>query len=67
MFLLGGIIFTIVGVTMIIKPYIIFNITEKWKNDYNTEPSNLYVFSTRFGGCIITFIGVSAIIMFFII
>lgn len=62
-----GIIFTIVGLIMIIKPQIIFAITEQWKNDSNTEPSDAYVFSTRFGGCIVTLIGVAAIITFFFI
>lgn len=63
----GGIIFIIVGLIMIIKPHIIFTITEQWKNDSNTEPSDSYLFSTRFGGCIVTLIGVAAIITFFFI
>lgn len=42
---------------MLINPEIIFRITESWKNDSYTEPSKIYIISTRFGGCMFLIIG----------
>jgi hypothetical protein len=54
MFLVSGIILGIIGLVMLIKPSIIWLITEKWKSRDVTEPSNLYVWSIRFGAiCLI--------------
>lgn len=67
MYVLVGILFTIVGITMFVKPKIIFTITENWKNSQNSEPSDLYIFSIRFGGIIVLLIGISSIIVQFIL
>lgn len=39
-----------------------FEITESWKSNISDEPSELYIFSTRFGGCIYTVLGILSII-----
>lgn len=67
MYVLIGILFTMVGITMFVKPKIIFTITENWKNSQNSEPSDLYIFSIRFGGIIVLLIGISSIIVQFIL
>lgn len=67
MYVLIGILFTMVGITMFVKPKIIFTITESWKNSQNSEPSDLYIFSIRFGGIIVLLIGISSIIVQFIL
>jgi len=47
---LVGIIIMIIGITMIIKPSVIWSVTESWKSNDATEPSSFYIWSTRFGG-----------------
>ncbi|MBU9711848.1 DUF6199 family natural product biosynthesis protein [Evansella tamaricis] len=58
-----GIILIIIGVTMIIKPSIIWLITESWKSNDGTEPSNFYNWSTRFGGILMTLAGIGGVIV----
>lgn len=57
MYILISIIFICIGIIMLINPEIIFRITESWKNDSYTEPSKIYIISTRFGGCMFLIIG----------
>lgn len=64
--LLLGIILIIIGGTMIVKPSVIWIITESWKSDDGTEPSKLYTWSTRFGGIMMTLAGIGGIIANFI-
>lgn len=47
---------------MLIKPSIIWLITESWKSNDFTEPSNLYIWSTRFGGIMMTLAGIGGIV-----
>ncbi|WP_226669659.1 DUF6199 family natural product biosynthesis protein [Metabacillus litoralis] len=61
-----GIILTIIGVTMIVKPSIFWVLTESWKSNDRTEPSNLYKWSTRFGGIMMTIAGIGGIIVYFL-
>lgn len=62
MYLIGGILFAIVGVIMTVRPQWIFSLAEMWKNDSATEPSDLYLISTRVGGVFFILIGIGAII-----
>ncbi|WP_373426068.1 DUF6199 family natural product biosynthesis protein [Paenibacillus radicibacter] len=55
--ILFGIIFTIVGGCMLLFPAVVWLITESWKSNDATEPSDLYKFSTRFGGVCFFLIG----------
>lgn len=66
MYFLIGIVFAGIGLTMLIKPQIIFHITEGWKNSNNNEPSDLYIISIRFGGVMFVIIGFASVtIQFF--
>ena len=65
-FLVLGIFLGIVGLLMLIKPSLVWSLTEQWKSDEATEPSDLYVFSIRFGGTICVTIAVISLLLFFI-
>ncbi|TXC92720.1 hypothetical protein FS935_00475 [Metabacillus litoralis] len=59
-----GILLITIGVTMIVKPSILWILTESWKSNDGTEPSSLYKWSTRFGGIMITIAGIGSIIIY---
>ncbi|SDD17729.1 hypothetical protein SAMN02799630_02327 [Paenibacillus sp. UNCCL117] len=40
------------GLLMLIRPQAVWALNEKWKSSDATEPSDLYVWSTRFGGAL---------------
>ena len=65
MYLVIGLVFILSGIMLLVKPRLFFDITESWKHVSSSEPTNLYIFSTRFGGVIISIIGVACIIVFF--
>ncbi|HHU18830.1 MAG TPA: hypothetical protein GXZ58_01005 [Bacilli bacterium] len=65
MFLLG-IILMIIGVVIIVKPSVIWFIQENWKSNDNTEPSSLYIWSTRFGGIMMTLAGIGGVVVNFL-
>lgn len=50
------------GLLMLLKPPIIWSITESWKSNDATEPSDLYLWSTRFGGVMCTLAGLGGIL-----
>lgn len=56
------IILAIVGLVMVIRPDIIWFITERWKSYDATEPSDLYRVSTRFGGILCFLAGIGGVI-----
>ncbi len=45
------------GLILLIRPDWSWMITEKWKSNDATEPSNVYKLSTRFGGVICILLG----------
>jgi hypothetical protein len=61
-----GIFLIIIGVSMVIEPSLFWLITESWKSNDGTEPSKLYIWSTRFGGIIVTVVGFSSVIVAFL-
>lgn len=61
-----GIIIVIIGITMIVKPTLIWLITESWKTYDGTEPSDIYVKSTRISGVLMTLAGIVGIIGYFL-
>jgi len=65
LYIILGIVFICIGFIMLIKPQIVFHITEDWKSDNNNEPSNLYIISTRFGGVMVLIVGLLAIVIQF--
>jgi hypothetical protein len=55
------ILLTLFGLVMLVRPAVIWVITESWKSNDATEPSTIYIWSTRFGGAICTIAGVGGI------
>lgn len=65
-YLLLGILFIGVGLIMLIKPQIIYYLFENSSNRISSEPSDLYIFSTRFGGVEHLLLGLACVIYFFL-
>ncbi len=65
MFVLGSILI-LFGLFMIFKPSIFWTITESWKSSHPSDPSGLYIWSTRFGGVMFTLVGVSTVVISFL-
>ena len=63
MYIALSIIIAIIGITMILKPGLIYDITESWKTYPDSEPSELYLFNTRLGGVVFLLIGIAGIII----
>jgi hypothetical protein len=57
---------TILGFVMLFRPTLFWEITESWKSNDGTEPSDLYIFSTRFGGVMFTIAGILGFIACFL-
>lgn len=66
MILTIAIIFSLVGLLMLIAPSVLWIITEKWKSSDATEPSSLYTFSTRIGGVVSLVIAAYATYVLFV-
>ena len=67
MYIVLGIVLAIVGIIMLVNPKLFYDITEGWKNNSSAEPSELFIFSTRFGGVmfLVVGIGVTVALLFF--
>lgn len=46
------------GALMIFRPQIWYELTEGWKHSSGSEPSALYLRSTRFGGVMCALVGI---------
>lgn len=66
LYFIAGLALIAAGIAMLIKPRLVFELTESWKHDGGTEPSNLFLFSTRFGGVMCTLAGLCSVIVPFI-
>lgn len=55
------------GLLMILRPTIIWFLLESWKSNDATEPSDMYIISTRFGGILCTLAGAGGVIALFIL
>ncbi len=64
--MLISIFLVVFGLVMLLKPDLFYLITESWKSDYSAEPSDLYVFSTRFGGIIFIIVGALNVVVSFL-
>ncbi|SFL36776.1 hypothetical protein SAMN03159341_105302 [Paenibacillus sp. 1_12] len=62
-----SILLFVFGLLMLIRPSLIWTITESWKSNDATEPSDLYLWSTRFGGVMCTLVGIAAICVYFFV
>lgn len=47
-----------IGIFMIWRPDLMWSLTESWKSEDATEPSKLYIWNTRFGGCMFLLVGI---------
>ena len=56
-----------IGITMLVKPQFMYELTESWKHDGGVyEPSRLYIWSTRFGGVMFVLAGIGGLILPFL-
>jgi hypothetical protein len=59
-----AVLLTLFGLLMLVRPAVIWTITESWKSNDATEPSDMYILSTRFGGVMCTLAGAGVIITY---
>jgi hypothetical protein len=55
------ILLTLFGLVMLVRPTVIWKITESWKSKDASEPSTMYMWFTRFGGAMFTIAGIGGI------
>ena len=62
-----GLVLIGIGITMLVKPQLVYELTETWKHDGGMYgPSRLYLWSTRFGGVMCTLAGICGVILPFL-
>lgn len=66
MYLVAALFFWFIGITMLLKPELVFRIRERRKYSTPTEPSARYILGTRIGGVVYLFVGVLSFIAQFI-
>ena len=59
----GGIIFLVLGIFILLKPHLVWKLTEEWKSYRADEPSDLYLKSTKFGGILFALLGAIMIML----
>ncbi len=59
----GGIIILGLGVFILLKPHLVWKLTEEWKSYRADEPSDLYLISAKIGGSLFVVLGVIMIIL----
>ncbi|NOV02291.1 DUF6199 family natural product biosynthesis protein [Paenibacillus planticolens] len=57
-----SVLLVLLGLIMLFRPSLLWTVTESWKSNDATEPSDLYVWSTRFGGSIVALAGLGGVI-----
>lgn len=66
MYLILGIVFLALGLLMVLRPQVLFELVESWKSDSLGEPSRMYLLSTRFGGVLVAAVGIASIVVNFL-
>jgi len=61
-----GAILILMGVIMLIRPVYLWYISESWKTNDGDGPTGLYLWSTRFGGVMMTLAGSGVIVAAFL-
>jgi hypothetical protein len=56
-----GVFLVIFGLLMLLNPSLIWTITESWKSNDATESSDWYIWSTHFGGVMVTLAGIAGL------
>lgn len=52
-----------IGSLMLVSPQIWFDLTESWKSDSSSTPSDKYIWNTRFGGIMCASAGILYIVV----
>ena len=63
---IAGLALIALGITMLVNPRLVFQLAESWKHDGGAEPSEMFLFSTRFGGVMCTLAGICGRVVAFI-
>jgi hypothetical protein len=53
----------VVGLLLLLRPDLVWQVTEQWKSSDATEPSSLYMISTRFGGIMCLLVGLASLLV----
>lgn len=64
MYIALSIIVLLVGIFVVIKPKIVYDLTQNWRNAKSAEPSQLYLFVTRIWGVLFILLGIAGLIVF---
>ena len=67
MYIVLGILLTILGIFMSAKPQAFYELTERWKSSGDAEPSKQYIKKTRLRGIWVFLVGIvdTVILLFF--
>ena len=63
MYIALSIVVLLIGILIVLKPKIVYNLTQKWRSANNSEPSALYIFVIRFWGVLFVLLGIAALII----
>lgn len=66
MYLFWGVIILAAGLVMIFAPGKVYDFTQGWKNDSDTDPSPEFLLSTRIGGVVFALVGIAACVRQFL-
>ena len=67
MYVILSVVLVMIGAFMAFAPRGFYEVTEKWKTTSNTEPSDLFLFSTRFGGVFFLLAGIAGLAVFLLL
>ena len=67
MFLIAGLALLCIGAFMLLVPEMVFELQKSWKSYSASEPSDLYILSTRIGGGLFSLMGAAAVVVQFVI
>jgi hypothetical protein len=65
--ILMSVFLILTGLLMFFKTSLFWKITERWTSKDGTEPSDLYIWNTRFGGIICTIIGIAGLLVYLLL
>ena len=66
LYIIAAFVFLVLGIVFLLKPDLVWHITEEWKSYSSGDPSNLYLLSVRIGGVFLLIIAVAAAIIPFL-
>ena len=66
LYFIGGLALLALGITMFFKPQLFYELAESWKHAGGSEPSRLWVTSTKSGGVMCMLAGVAGLAVPFI-